>query len=55
MPSNFSLATERTPSSVKQTPNSNQGPIFETHTLFVNVSVKIDWSIHVRWLTLAHV
>ena len=27
----------------------------ETHTLFVSVSVKTDWSIHVRWLPLAHV
>ena len=27
----------------------------ETHTLFVNVTVKIDWCIRVRWLTLAHV
>ena len=27
----------------------------ETHTLFVNVTVKTDWSIHVRSLALAHV
>ena len=29
--------------------------IFETHTLFFNVTVKIDWGIHARWLALAHV
>ena len=29
--------------------------IFETRALFVKVTVKIDWSIYVRWLNLAHV
>ena len=29
--------------------------IFETHTFFVNVTVKTDWSIHVRWHSLGHV
>ena len=27
--------------------------MLKTHTLFVNVTVVIDWSMHVRWLTLA--
>ena len=27
--------------------------MLKTHTLFVNVTVGIDWSVHVRWLTLA--
>ena len=27
--------------------------MLKTHTLFVNVTVEIDWSMHVRWLTLA--
>ena len=29
--------------------------IFLTQTLFANVTAKNDWSIHVRWLTVAHV
>ena len=29
--------------------------IFETRTLFGNLTAKIDWRIHARWLPLAHV
>ena len=35
--------------------NLNTFNFFNAHFVLVNVTEKIDWSIHVRWLTVAHV
>ena len=71
MPSNNSLATVRTSNrqkNIKLGSRTERGMklttsmsetlfqcVVATHTLLVYVTVKIHRSIHVRWLTLAHV